>query len=91
MTIEDAVNVSRLFIPLVAFTGIFIAWQQYQANKEKVRLDLYQRRMDIYRALLEAMEKIVEQDDDYENHIFLSLEKSMDEAYFLLPESVYKK
>ncbi len=89
--IEDAARISAMFIPLIALAGVFIAWHQYYANREKVRLDLYQRRLEIYRSLLDALNDIVEQEDGYEYEVSMALDKTMDQAFFLVPPDVYKK
>lgn len=92
MSLDDAVQISRLFIPLIALSGIFIAWQQFQANREKVRIDLYQRRLEVYKALLEAIQITSFFDEDRDDsEVFRKLSQSMDEAYFLLPERIYKR
>ncbi|WP_321528324.1 hypothetical protein [Sedimenticola selenatireducens] len=92
MTMEMAVEVSRLFIPIVAVAGVFIAWQQFQANKAKIRVELYQRRLDVYRVLLEAIQVTSYLDEERDEHeVFSKLELALDEAYFLLPESIYQK
>ena len=90
MNLDFAVQISRLFIPVVAFAGIFIAWQQFQTNREKVRIDLFQRRLDIYKSLLKAVYLTSYFDEDDSGEIFQKLEQAMDEAYFLLPENIYK-
>ena len=89
--IEDAARISTMFIPLIALAGVFIAWHQYHANREKVRLELYQRRLEIYRSLLDALNDIADQKEGYEYEVSMALDKAMDQAFFLVPPDVYRK
>lgn len=89
--IENAARISAMFIPLIALAGVFIAWHQYYANRERVRLELYQRRLEIYRSLLDALNDLVDQAEGYQYRVPMSLDKAMDQAFFLVPPEVYKK
>ena len=39
---------SGLLTPLIAIITLYIAWQQYMINKRKYKLDLYEKRLQIY-------------------------------------------
>ncbi|WP_090738647.1 hypothetical protein [Paenibacillus sp. Mc5Re-14] len=45
-------NYIGIITTIIALTGAFIAYQQWQVNKHKLRLDLYERRLNIYRSTI---------------------------------------
>ena len=57
--IDDIVRLlSGLLTPLVAVFVAFIAWQQFKTARDKLRLDLFDRRYRVYRALMELFTTI---------------------------------
>jgi hypothetical protein len=54
MIISQAIPVlSAALTPLIALIALYIAYQQYRTNRDKLRLDLYDRRFDLYGALVD--------------------------------------
>jgi len=48
--IELVINIlNALLIPLIAIIAAYIAYQQYSINRKKVKLDLYEKRYNIYK------------------------------------------
>jgi len=89
ISLSTLVEVSRLFIPVIAGVGIFIAWQQFTANREKIRLDLYDKRFKLYQTIKQTVFDFTygKEEINRENyHYFLSV---CSEAQFLVPEDVY--
>ena len=85
MNIETLVNISKLFIPVIAFVGIYIAQQQFAANREKVHLDLYDKRFKVYDTIIRKLENLAwgwNEDNDFD------FDTACNEATFLLPDSV---
>jgi hypothetical protein len=51
MTIDLVVKIlSALLTPLIALIAAYIAWQQWKTNERKLKLDLYDRRYEVYEA-----------------------------------------
>ena len=50
---------SALLTPLVALLALYIAYQQYKTNQNKLRLDLYDRRLELYSAFSDLYFSVV--------------------------------
>lgn len=48
---------SGLLTPTIGITVAYIAWRQYQTAKDKLRLDLFDRRYRVYHALMKFVSK----------------------------------
>ena len=46
-------NLSGALTPLIAVIAAYVAYQQYHTNRDKLRLDLYDRRFELYTALVD--------------------------------------
>ena len=57
MFVDEAIKIfSGLLTPVIAIVAVYIAWQQWQTNRQKLILDRYDRRLRIY----EEVRKILE-------------------------------
>jgi hypothetical protein len=56
LTIVDLVG--KLMVPLIAVIAVYIAYQQWRTNNLKLKLDLFERRLQICDNLLEVIRKI---------------------------------
>lgn len=88
--ITELVEISKLSLPIIAIASIFIAWQQYSANREKLKLDLYDRRFKIYDLVVQSIYSAHFGLGGYEEGEYAELYTACNEAQFLLPESIYK-
>ncbi|MFY8326327.1 hypothetical protein [Pseudoalteromonas sp. ZZD1] len=88
--ISEIVEVSKLSLPVIAMASVFIAWQQYSANREKLRLDLYDRRFKIYDLVVHSIYNVQFGLGDYEGDEMTALYTAFNEAKFLLPDDIYK-
>lgn len=82
----------RGFLPLViAGLGVYIAYQQYQTNRQKLELDLYDRRIKIYNYAMELV--LTSSRMGYEDikSKFGEFDYCLHEAYFLFDEEVSKR
>ena len=56
MTMPTWINVVQaLSLPAIAIGGAVIAYQQFRIARQKLRLDLYDRRYEVYSCLLDAV------------------------------------
>jgi len=86
---DEWLQVSKLFIPLIAVAGLYIARQQYVVNKTKIRLELYDKRFSIYHSIVTIFENML-CDEKLNEKEFYAFETSCNEALFLLPDKVLK-
>lgn len=83
MCIEQAIDVSKaLLTPLIAVVATYIAWQQWQTNRQKLVLDRYDRRLRVYEEVRKILSIIVrDAKASYED--LLKFRTSVSEADFL--------
>ncbi|WP_341217857.1 hypothetical protein [Neptunomonas phycophila] len=81
---------SKLFIPIVALLGVFIAWQQFQANKTKLRLDLFEKRFAIYTTVISVIDSLLFVTQEIKEEDYWRFMAAVNEAEFLLPDKVVK-
>jgi hypothetical protein len=89
MTIEDLVGISKLFIPVIAICAVYIARLQYVANREKVRLELYDKRFKIYDSITRYLSEVAFGSEESEKKEYGTFLTSCNEAQFLLPDRIY--
>jgi hypothetical protein len=53
---------SALFVPTVAAIAAYIAWRQFRTASDKLRLDLYDRRFQVYRGVMDLLTAISNRD-----------------------------
>jgi len=81
---------SALLVPAIAFVGVYIAYQQYQINKSRLRHDTYERRLAIYKCVQRYLSEILREGrTTYEKALKFYSEAS--EAAFLFDPSVQEK
>jgi hypothetical protein len=88
MNIQFLVDISRLFIPVIAFIGMYIAWQQFTANREKFRFELYDKRFNIYITVFQFTDKLLWDGGELLEKEYAGFDASCIEAEFLLPERI---
>lgn len=50
---------SALLTPVIAAITVYIAYQQWQTNRRRLELDLYERRLQVYQAVTRFIGKVV--------------------------------
>lgn len=91
ISIADLVELSKLFIPVIAIAGVYIAWQQFTANKEKLRLDLYDKRYKVYDELITPIHRAISTEEGLSSKEIGRFLSACSEAEFLTPDKVYKQ
>lgn len=60
MCLEQAIDVSKaLLTPLIAVIAVYVAWQQMQTNRRKLKLDLFEKRYVVYEKVGEFIGSIL--------------------------------
>ncbi len=82
---------SALLTPAVAVFAGLIAFQQFQINKHRLRLDLYEKRFQMYLAYKGLFIAIVVHEKGYPGHdIVQDFSRSISEMSFLFGDEIYK-
>jgi hypothetical protein len=83
MCIEQIAEVSRaLLTPTIAIIATYIAWQQWQTNRQKLNLERYDRRLHVYEEVIKIL-SIIMRDADASYEDLLKFRTSVSEADFL--------
>ena len=83
-------TMSALLVPLIAIIGIYIAYQQYRINKQRLRHETYERRLAVYKAVQRYLSEILRDGKtSYDRALQFNSEAS--EATFLFDQSVQQK
>lgn len=80
---------SALLTPLIAIIATYIAYQQYRTNKLQLQNELYERRLEIYRALRQFIGLAV-QYGGVPNEELPKFLRGTSESYFLFGDDVAK-
>jgi hypothetical protein len=78
---------TALLTPTIAIVATYIAWQQWHTNKQKLDLDLYDRRLRIYEEVRKLL-SIVVRDATVTTDALLAFRTSVSEADFLFGSDV---
>lgn len=98
MCFEEIIKLSQaLLTPLIAVVATYIAWQQWNTNKQKLIIDRYDRRLRIYEEVRKVL-SIILHDAKVSFDDLLKFRTSVSEADFLfgpeIPEyidEIYKR
>lgn len=81
---------SALLVPAITIIGVYIAYQQYQVNKSRLRHETYERRLAVYKCVQRYLSEILrEGKTTYDKALKFYSEAS--EAAFLFDPSVQEK
>lgn len=83
-------NYLEIITTILAVIGAFIAYQQQRINKHKLRLDLYERRLNIYRSIMSFISTTI-QEGEVSLEDTIKLWASTSEAEFLFDKDVKEK
>jgi hypothetical protein len=71
-----------LLAPTVAIIAVYIAFRQHRTNQEKLRLDLYEKRLAVYHALKDLLGAVM-RDADLKIEVLRDFALRSGEAVFL--------
>jgi len=78
---------SALLTPLIALFVAYIAWQQHRTNKQKLKLDLFDRRFEVYEATKKYLAKIGAKDDVTRDDL-VNFNIETNKSYFLFGNDI---
>ncbi len=63
-TLQDLIELSKaLLTPTIAAIAVYIAYQQHVTARQRLRLDLYERRLSVYKQLMILLTAILREAD----------------------------
>jgi hypothetical protein len=90
MPIDEILKISQaLLTPVIGIITTYIAFQQWRMNRDKFKLDRYEKRLRIYQEVVRFI-VIGAQQANYDNHELMMFRPNVSEADFLFGEEVRK-
>lgn len=90
ISIDEVLKVSQgLLTPVIGIITTYIAWQQWHTNRNKLKLDRYERRLQVYKEVVRFI-GIGVQKANYDNDELMTFRPKVSEADFLFGEEVRK-
>lgn len=88
MPIDEILKILQgLLTPVIGMITTYIAWQQWKTNQSKLKLDRYERRLQIYKEIVRFI-SIGIQDTNYDRNELMTFRAKVSEADFLFGEEV---
>lgn len=82
--------ISALLVPLLAVIGVYIAYQQYKINEQRLRHETYERRLAVYKVVQRYLSEIL-RDGNTTYDRAMQFNSDASEAAFLFDKSVQDK
>ena len=90
MSIDEILKISQgLLTPVIGIVATYIAWQQWRTNQNKLNLDRYERRLQVYKEVVRFI-SIGIRDANYDNDELMTFRPKVSEADFLFGEDISK-
>src|SRR4051794_30611023 len=80
-------TLSAILTPVVAATGTFIAVQQWRISDRKLRHELYERRLQIYNALMDFL-GIIGSEANVSHEQLINFLRKTQESHFLFSDEI---
>ena len=88
MCLEQIMEISKaLLTPIIAIIATYIAYQQWKTNQQKLNLELYARRLEVYEEVRKILSLIL-RDADASYDDLLIFRTSVSEADFLFEDDI---
>lgn len=78
-----------LLTPVIAGIACYIAWQQWKTNRDKLNLDRYEKRLEIYKEVVRFI-SIGIREANYSDNELMNFKPNVSEADFLFGEEISK-
>jgi len=76
-----------LLTPVIAIIAVYIAYQQHKTNRDKLRLDLYNKRYEVFHSLMTLLARILQQGNVKDEQV-TEFSRATKEAVFLFDEGI---
>lgn len=87
---KDLIDIAQgLLVPIIAILGVYIAWQQWNTNNNRLKHEYFDRRFSIYEIVVNFFTAVVSRGSTKEIDIlqFIGATKS---AKFIFPAEIYE-
>ncbi|MBW8042466.1 MAG: hypothetical protein FVQ85_21070 [Planctomycetes bacterium] len=82
LTIDIAFRILQgLLTPVIACIAVYIAYQQHKTNRDKLRLDLYNKRYEVFYSLMKLLERMKRTGKIEPQHINEFLKESKEDVF----------
>jgi len=78
---------AEVCLAFIAIVSAIIAWQQYTANRERLRLELYDKRFKIYHVIINFIYKTAYSGESPKNDGYFDFITACNEVQFLVPNT----
>ncbi|MGE0882757.1 MAG: hypothetical protein AB7P14_04385 [Blastocatellales bacterium] len=90
MVIDEILKISQgLLTPVIGIIATYIAWQQWKTNKNKLRLDKYEKMLQVYKEVVRYISVGI-RDANYDDNELMTFRSKVTEADFLFGDEVSK-
>ncbi|HEX9000672.1 MAG TPA: hypothetical protein VGB07_12275 [Blastocatellia bacterium] len=90
MSIDEALKISQgLLTPVIGIVATYIAWQQWKTNQNKLNLDRYERRLQVYKEVVRYISVGI-RDASYDDSELMTFRSKVSEADFLFGDEIPK-
>jgi hypothetical protein len=76
-----------LLTPVIAILAVYIAWQQHKTGRAKLKLDLFDRRYQVYRGLMDLFSAVV-REGTVSNEVLGNFYRETDQKRFLFGDDI---
>ncbi len=80
---------SGLLTPLIAIFGAYIAWQQWNLGRSKLKLELFDRRFALYKAIQHPVLHVLHT-GSMDDKTYFKFRSEIGDAKWMLNEEIYK-
>ncbi|MDD1606582.1 MAG: hypothetical protein LUP96_07810 [Methylococcaceae bacterium] len=90
MSVDELLKLSQgLLTPIIGIATTYIAYQQWKTNQNKLNLDRYEKRLQVYKEVVRYISVAV-RDASYGNDELMTFRSKVSDADFLFGEEVPK-
>lgn len=87
---KNLVDLNLIWVIIIGLFGSYIAYQQWQTNRYKVKLDLFERRLEIYETVRGAILTMIKYVDIHQFEDYQSLDKARRYSKFLFNKKIHE-
>lgn len=84
MSFDEMLKISQgLLTPVIGIVTTYIAWQQWKTNQNKLNLDRYEKRLQVYKEVIRYISLGI-RDTTYENDELMTFRSKVSDADFFI-------
>lgn len=88
-SMKDLVQIfASLLTPIIAMTVAYIAWQQYKTNARRLRMEIFDRRFELYDAVRKLRSKVIWNQEKFSDRDLAEFHSTILPARFIVSPQV---